>query len=320
MGTQSAASQNGRTTTRHSGVMDTLQPNAPRPGYVDPSAWQGGAQMGTVAPAVNGISNVSLTRGPVQAGPVQTGVANPTVRATYGTDFSEDRQRVEDALMQRMNPQIERDRENMRAQMANSGITLGSDAHGAATDNFNRGVADARLGALLAGGQEQSRLAGLEQARAQFENQAIGQQFGQNIGAGQFANTAQQQAFDQNFQNAGFSNQNALAEAGFNNANAQTAYQSQMQRAAFEDARRQQALQEQFALRNQPINEITALLSGSQVAAPNFNQFQPQAFPVTDVAGNIWQNYQGQMNNYNQQMGARNSLLGNLFGALPAFL
>jgi len=65
---------------------------------------------------------------------------------------------------------------------------------------------------------------------------------------------------------------------------------------------------------NMPINQITALLSGSQVSNPNVSMYQPQGAATTDVAGLINTNYGQQMNNYNQQMAQRQSIMGGLFG------
>jgi len=85
------------------------------------------------------------------------------------TDFSSDRFRVEDALMARMNPQIERDRAAMEARLANQGVRVGSDAYTRAQGDFGQQANDARYGAILNAGQEQSRLAGLDSQ--QFANQ-----------------------------------------------------------------------------------------------------------------------------------------------------
>lgn len=65
---------------------------------------------------------------------------------------------------------------------------------------------------------------------------------------------------------------------------------------------------------NMPINQITALLSGSQVSNPNVSMYTPQGAATTDVAGLINQNYNQRYQNYNTQMGQRNNLLGGLFG------
>lgn len=72
----------------------------------------------------------------------------------------------------------------------------------------------------------------------------------------------------------------------------------------------QQAFQQGQALRNQPINEITALLSGSQVSQPQVNTNMP-TIPTTDVAGLIGQDYQNQLAQSQQQQ----AMLGNLFSA-----
>lgn len=77
---------------------------------------------------------------------------------------------------------------------------------------------------------------------------------------------------------------------------------------------RGQAFNELQAQRNQPINEISALLSGSQVSSPNVAMFQPQGAATTDVAGLINQNYNQRLQGWQQQQQSRQSLLGGLFG------
>jgi hypothetical protein len=67
-------------------------------------------------------------------------------------------------------------------------------------------------------------------------------------------------------------------------------------------------------MRNQPINEVTALLSGSQVTNPNFVNAQMPRIPTTDVAGIINQNFAQQMGIYQQQSQNQNALMGGLFG------
>lgn len=66
------------------------------------------------------------------------------------------------------------------------------------------------------------------------------------------------------------------------------------------------ALQSQLALRNQPLNELSALLSAGQVAMPTFG-----ATPQTDVAGITNSAYQNSMAQYNSQQKG----LGGLFDA-----
>jgi hypothetical protein len=118
-----------------------------------------------------------------------------------------------------------------------------------------------------------------------------------------FQNAAQQQQYTQNaqlatFGNAGLLQQQQQQQAGFNAA----------------QAARNQYLQETYSLRNQPINEITALLSGSAVQAPNFINTPGAQIPTTDIAGLINQNFNQQFQNYQQQSTNFNSLMGGVLG------
>jgi hypothetical protein len=81
---------------------------------------------------------------------------------------------------------------------------------------------------------------------------------------------------------------------------------------------RGQAIQEQLTERNQPLNEITALMSGSQVSQPNFVNGPQTSVAGTDYAGMVKNNYdaqvaQQQMKNANQQ-----AMMGGLFGLAGA--
>lgn len=79
-------------------------------------------------------------------------------------------------------------------------------------------------------------------------------------------------------------------------------------------------MQMDAARRAQPINEITALLSGSQVANPQFAVNRPSGIATTDVGGLINQNFQQRQGNYQSQMGNWQSGIGGLFGMGAAFL
>lgn len=70
-----------------------------------------------------------------------------------------------------------------------------------------------------------------------------------------------------------------------------------------------------LAQRNQPLNEISALLGGSQVQTPTFGAGTNQgSIPTTDYAGLVQQDYQNRLGVYNQQQAQKQSLLGGLFG------
>jgi hypothetical protein len=123
------------------------------------------------------------------------------------------------------------------------------------------------------------------------------------LGVTQAGAAEQQQAYLQDlgrgtFSNAALAQQVAQAQAAFNAAN----------------TGRQNYLTEQYAARNQPINEITALLSGSQVSRPSFSNTPTTTIPTTDVAGLMNTNFAQQMGNYQQQSQNTNQLVGGLFG------
>lgn len=65
---------------------------------------------------------------------------------------------------------------------------------------------------------------------------------------------------------------------------------------------------------NAPINQITALLSGSQVSSPNVQMQTPQGAATTDVAGLINTNYNQRLSAWQQNQAQKQGLLGGLFG------
>ncbi len=76
----------------------------------------------------------------------------------------------------------------------------------------------------------------------------------------------------------------------------------------------QQAFQQAVTTRNQPINEITALMSGSQVSNPTFGATPQTTIPTTDTAGIINTNFNQQQAQYQTQLQQQNALMGGLFG------
>lgn len=66
--------------------------------------------------------------------------------------------------------------------------------------------------------------------------------------------------------------------------------------------------------RNQPLNEVSALMSGSQVGQPNFVSTPSTGVSGTDVIGPTNAAYQGQLANWNAQNQSRNAMLGGIFG------
>lgn len=86
------------------------------------------------------------------------------------TDYSQDRQRVEEGLFSRLNPQIDRQRQALEQDLVNRGIRPGSSAYSAQQQDFNQGLNDQRTSILLQGGQEQSRLQNMQLAGFNAQN------------------------------------------------------------------------------------------------------------------------------------------------------
>jgi hypothetical protein len=77
---------------------------------------------------------------------------------------------------------------------------------------------------------------------------------------------------------------------------------------------RGQANSELMAERNAPINEISALMSGSQVSNPNFTNTPQTQVAGTDYAGMVANNYNAQNDQYKAQLSQQNAMMGGMFG------
>jgi hypothetical protein len=70
---------------------------------------------------------------------------------------------------------------------------------------------------------------------------------------------------------------------------------------------RQRAIEESAYLRNMPLNETSALMSGNQIMNPTFGAAPNTAIANTDYSGLVQNQYAGQMNQYNQQLASNNA-------------
>jgi len=78
--------------------------------------------------------------------------------------------------------------------------------------------------------------------------------------------------------------------------------------------RRAQALNEMLQARNQPINEIAALMGGGQVHLPGAQAYQGGNIAAADVAGNVYNTAALRQKQYEQQMAQHNQNLAGLYG------
>jgi hypothetical protein len=233
------------------------------------------------------------------------GDAGQIQKSIGAADYSEDRRRVEDALYSRLNPQLERDRASLENTLVNQGFQRGTEAFNTEMDSSNRAANDARMQTILAGGQEQSRLAGLDLAKGSFANTAQQQQYDQLLGRAGFGNTAQQQQYDQNYGRAAFGNTAMGQQFGMD-----------LTRSQAMDAQRGGALQETLALRNQPINEITALGSMGQVSLPQVNGYNAPQVGAADIGGYMYNNAAMANNQWQTQQQTAAQKQAALYGAI----
>jgi hypothetical protein len=182
--------------------------------------------------------------------------------------------RASNLLMQRLDPQLQRQQERQDAQLAAQGIPVGSEAYTRAKQDLAMQQNDARTQAQLAAQGIQQNL------------------FGQELQAGQFGNQATTQQQQNLLQNLGFSNQSQQQD--FANRQSQLAFNNQLG---------QQGFQNQLA-GQQANNQAIAQNFGQGLSAQQLqNQAGQQNF-TNQLAGlgfNAQQNQQGYQNQLAQQ-------------------
>ena len=187
--------------------------------------------------------------------------------------------------MQRLDPQLQRQQEQQDAKLAAQGIPVGSEAYTRAKQDLAMQQNDLRTQAQLQAQNVQQNL------------------FGQELQAGQFGNQAMM-------------NQNAaqLQNLGFNNQQIQQFFANQLANANLSNQARQQGLSEEAYLRNEPLNTLNAVRSGSQVTGPQFvNSFNQATTQGPDYLGAGQMDYNANMGAYNAQQAGQNSMYGGLY-------
>lgn len=198
-------------------------------------------------------------------------------RAPTFDDFATDRDRVTEALMSRMRPELEKQRKARETVLANQGLNMGSEAYRGEQDQLGQNENDAFMQSILAGTQEQQR---------QFGNamDLRNQGFGEAKSMMDTYNLAQEAEFGQ-----------GLASSQFGNA------------------ARSQAIQEADYFKNQPLNMLNALRSGNQTQMPTFGNVATGAsIAPAPVYAATNDRYNADMQAYEQKMAGFNALLGGL--------
>ena len=215
---------------------------------------------------------------------------------TYGDENSAARvQSVEDALFARLDERLGDDKRALDAELAGKGIAMGSDAYRRAMDQYGEDRNDARMSAVLGAAQEDSRLQNIAAQQAAFERQGYALQ---NADRDADSNTMYGRE---------------LQRTGERTANQQMKNNAVLQEKAGQDAMRQSYIEEELLRRNQPLNEIIGLMSGTQISGPNFSQVNMPSIAPVDIAGIFGQDYQNQLSYAQQQNALPLAMLGGGF-------
>ena len=244
------------------------------------------------------------------------------------------RQQVIDSLygqsQSRLDPRFESEQRALANQLANSGIPRGSEAFSSAMRDFNLGKTDAyqtaQNAAIQAGGAEQSRLFGLgTQAR---QNAIAEQNYLRALPAAEQAQLMGMYGQEQALRQGQFDAMGSVRDREISEQlrqrqipmqEMQNLAQAQTGLFGLRDRERGRTIQEQAYLRNLPLNETAALMSGTQIQNPTFGAVAPTAIAATDYSGLVGDSYANQVNAYNAQLQRQNAATGayaDLGGAL----
>ena len=202
---------------------------------------------------------------------------------------------AQQAIMSRLDPSIARNRVSTETQLINQGLRPGGEAYNNAINLLGQQENDQRTQAALQG--------------INLDFAANQQGFGQASAQNQIAN----QASAQNLQNLQNYQQQQNAAQG-------TQFNQGLAGAQFANTAQQNALAQALQGRQMPLNEITALMSGSQIQNPTFQPYQGQSVAPAPVAQAAAQQAQYGQNIYNQQMGQANTNTAGLYSLGGAFL
>jgi hypothetical protein len=165
---------------------------------------------------------------------------------------------------------------DLRSQAALQGLNLDIGAN-------QQGFSQALQGGQYGNAAQLSQFGAGQQAQ-QAANQAIAQNYGQGVTASQAQNAIEAQRYNQAMQGAQFGN-----------------------------TAQQQALAQELTKRQVPLNEINALMSGSQIQNPQFGAYQGQTITPPPIANAAAQTGAYNQNLYNQQTGTYNTNVAGLY-------
>lgn len=248
------------------------------------------------------------------ANQIQTSVNSPELLQQQVTDAIYRQQQ------QYLDPQFQQSQDALTSQLANQGITQGSQAYDTAMKNAalqrQQAYSNAQMNAIQGGVGAASTLFGNQLAAGQFGNQALGQQFGQGVTLNQLANQIAAQNNQTNLANAGFTNQALGQQFGQNQSAAEQAFQQQMQNAALQNAAMQQNFSNAQTLQNNPLNMLNAVRTGQQMQVAQtpaaYAPMAAQGYAGPDMLGAAQGTYNAQLAGVNAQNAANAGMFGGL--------
>jgi len=275
---------------------------------------------GTVATPGQISGTIAPTSLSVQGGPGTVGLQDQydfsrVTAAPSTTDYMDQRDRITNAMLERLRPTMERDQRTLETRNSNQGIFRGSEANNWDQQNLDKQQNDLRIAALLAGNAEQQalfnntmNLRGMDINQAisagNFTNDARNATFGQRATSAQIANAAQNQQFQQNL-----AQQEAAARA------AQTNFSQGLAAQQFNNQAMGQALQTESFGRNDPINTLNALRTGNQATIPTFgNATAGSNITPAPIYQSTQDQYNAAMAQYQAQMQSQGGFLSGLAG------
>jgi hypothetical protein len=279
-------------------------------GVYAPSFTGGGLNTSGLQSSVNNAGDIQSTVGN-NAGQIQTnananqqagGLASKlnnsaSIQTNLGLDPTLLNQQATDALYkantQYLDPQFAQSQAKMESQLANQGITRGSEAYNNAMLNFNnqkqQAYEGARNQAIGQGTAAAQGLFGMGLQGAQFGNTSLGQQFGQNVTAQQLANAS-----------AGQNNANAQANMGLTNAALGQQFGQNVTAANFANAAQGQQYGQNLSdmqAQNAAVNQRFGMDTSNQAST---NNAQQQQFNAAIANANLNNEQLSQL--YNQQL------------------
>jgi hypothetical protein len=243
-------------------------------------------------------------------------VANQAVAQNFGQGMAASNA-ANSALQQNQNTALQQQAAANQAQAQQYAQAQGNAqfANQAAAQGFNQSVTNQQLGNQATQQNFNNAL-----ATQQAQNQAIAQNFGQNVTSQQLANAAAGQNYQQGMNTQAAQNAALLQNQNIASQQQQLANAAQLQQynqnlggAQFANSAATQELQKQLALRNQPLNEITGLMSGSQLQMPSFQGYNPTNIAPAPIFAGAQAQGAANLQNYGIQQSGANATTSGLF-------